>query len=228
MAQGNEVASIFDCREHGLRRLFRNGSAALRIAAIVSMLMSPLAATARANETVARVVFIRHGEKPPAGLGQLDCQGLNRALALPAVIGRMFGKPDVIFAPDPSGKNEDNGIAYDYVRPLATIEPTAIAFGLPVNASIKYAQRRDLNAALARTLARGKAKFILVAWEHKVIPPVTRALLAANGGNPAAVPEWRGGDFDSMYVVTVGSNGGKADFAIEREGLDGLPTACPQ
>src|ERR1700756_5865961 len=28
------------------------------------------------------------------------------------------------------------GLAYDYVRPLATIEPTAIAAGLPVDASI--------------------------------------------------------------------------------------------
>jgi hypothetical protein len=29
---------------------------------------------------------VRHGEKPPHGLGQLDCRGLNRALALPALI----------------------------------------------------------------------------------------------------------------------------------------------
>ena len=93
--------------------------------------------------------------KPPAGPGQLDCQGLNRALALPAVVERMFGKPDAIFAPDPSGKNDDGGIAFDYVRPLATIEPTAIAFGLPVNASIRFPQRRALNAALEKALNSG-------------------------------------------------------------------------
>lgn len=32
------------------------------------------------------IVIIRHGEKPSAGLGQLSCQGLNRALALPQVL----------------------------------------------------------------------------------------------------------------------------------------------
>ncbi len=31
------------------------------------------------------LVFVRHGEKPAQGYGQLNCQGLNRALALPAV-----------------------------------------------------------------------------------------------------------------------------------------------
>ncbi|HKN29694.1 MAG TPA: hypothetical protein VJY34_18125, partial [Roseiarcus sp.] len=45
---------------------------------------------AAAEETI---VFVRHGEKPAAGLGQLDCRGLNRSLELPAVINAMFGKP---------------------------------------------------------------------------------------------------------------------------------------
>ena len=73
-------------------------------------------------------MLVRHGEKPDKGLGQLDCQGLNRALALPAVIAKIFGKPSAIFAPDPSQQKEDDGVSYDYVRPLATIEPTAIFF----------------------------------------------------------------------------------------------------
>ena len=44
-------------------------------------------------------MFIRHGEKPANDDGQLTCQGLNRALALPAVLTAKFGKPDFIFAP---------------------------------------------------------------------------------------------------------------------------------
>ena len=48
------------------------------------------------------IVLIRHGEKPVEGLGQLNCQGLNRALALPFVIEKLFGKPDAVFAPDPA------------------------------------------------------------------------------------------------------------------------------
>jgi hypothetical protein len=36
-----------------------------------------------ADSKVETIIFIRHGEKPLSGLGQITCQGLNRALALP-------------------------------------------------------------------------------------------------------------------------------------------------
>jgi len=98
------------------------------------------------------IVLVRHGEKPAEGLGQLNCQGLNRAVALPVVIGKLFGRPDAIFAPDPAQPKEDYGRLYNYVRPLATIEPTAIAFGLPVDASIGVS---DLDAAPAKTRIPG-------------------------------------------------------------------------
>src|SRR5450631_116113 len=39
------------------------------------------------------LVMFRHGEKPALGLGQLSCQGLNRALALPDVLVSQFGTP---------------------------------------------------------------------------------------------------------------------------------------
>ncbi len=97
-----------------------------------------------------------------------------------------------------------------------------------MNASIRFTQRRALNAALEKALTKGGAKFVLVAWEHKVIAPSVKALLAAHGGDPAAVPDWNGTDFDSMYVVTIGANGGKASFEIKHEGLDGQPKTCPQ
>ena len=59
------------------------------------------------------IVLVRHGEKPADGLGQLNCQGLNRALALPAVIGKLFGRPDAVFAPDPAQSKEDYGHLYN-------------------------------------------------------------------------------------------------------------------
>ena len=86
------------------------------------------------------IVFVRHGEKPPEGLGQIDCQGLNRALALPQVLAKQYGKPDVIFAPDPRQRVRDQGQQYNYIRPLATIEPTAIRFGKPVQTTFGYKQ----------------------------------------------------------------------------------------
>ena len=33
-------------------------------------------------------MFLRHGEKPSGGYGQLTCQGLNRSLALPDILPR--------------------------------------------------------------------------------------------------------------------------------------------
>ena len=87
----------------------------------------------QSEKAVETIVFIRHGEKPNGGFGQLNCQGLNRALALAPIIAKSFGRPDAIFAPNPSRPKEDAGRLYDYIRPLATIEPTAIWFGLPVD-----------------------------------------------------------------------------------------------
>ena len=70
--------------------------------------------TARAADPATQtIVLLRHGEKPPAGLGQLDCQGLNRALALPPVLAERFGRPAAIFAPNPARKVEDEGGAFD-------------------------------------------------------------------------------------------------------------------
>ncbi|MGD0639804.1 MAG: hypothetical protein ABSC22_03565 [Roseiarcus sp.] len=174
-----------------------------------------------------RIVFVRHGEKPALGLGQLDCQGLNRALALPRVIAKAYGKPDVIFAPDPGQAKKDEGVSYDYVRPLATIEPTAVRFGVPVDAHIGFSNVEALQAALEDPANR--SALIVVAWEHKIIDVIVRNLLGAHGGDASAVPAWTDDDFDSVDVVTIDWSGPKerATFERAKEGLDGLSDACP-
>jgi len=169
-----------------------------------------------------RIVFVRHGEKPAKGLGQLDCRGLNRALALPAFFAKAFGRPDAIFAPNPSVEKKDAGATYAYVRPLATIEPTAIALGLPVNVEIGFADIEGLQKALEATHG-----LVFVAWEHRIIDVVARNLLAAHGGNPSAVPGWKDDDFDGVYVVTL-AEGAAAKFERTSEGLNGQPEACPR
>ena len=181
-------------------------TAAVRaLAAIVmswSMLLSA-GTTVRSENAVETIAFIRHGEKPDKGLGQLNCQGLNRALALPPVIAKLFGRPDAIFAPNPSAVKMDDGVPYAYVRPLATVEPTAISFGLPVDASVDFSDLSGLQAALEKRLSLHRGGFILVAWEHKYIETIVQMLEAAHGGDSALVPKWRGDDFDSIFVVTV-------------------------
>jgi hypothetical protein len=175
---------------------------------------------------VQTIVMVRHGEKPEAGLGQLDCQGLNRSLALPPVLAK-FGRPDAIFAPDPGQAKKDGGVVYSYVRPLATIEPTAIALGMPVDASLGFADIAGLQHRLEAAPLRGA--LVLVAWEHWEIVQLSRKLLAAHGGNPASVPDWDGGDFDAIYIVRITHTAARDTATFERgtEGLDGQKTTCP-
>ena len=180
------------------------------------------------EKAVETIVFIRHGEKPEGGFGQLNCQGLNRALALAPIIAKSFGRPDAIFAPNPSRPKEDAGRLYDYVRPLATIEPTAIWFGLPVDVSIDFQDKEGLQAALENRRVPDHDVFVFVAWEHRQIG-IVRALLAAHGADAEMmkkVKDWDRRDFDSMYVVTISET--KATFDQKHEGLDGQPAGCPR
>jgi hypothetical protein len=202
-----------------------------KTAVVAALLWSvPLAGASavQSEKAVETIVFIRHGEKPEGGFGQLNCQGLNRALALAPIIAKSFGRPDAIFAPNPSHRKEDADRLYDYVRPLATIEPTAIWFGLPVDLSFDFRDREGLQAALEDRRMPDHNVLLLVAWEHRQIAPIVRALLAVHGADAEMVKkvkDWDRKDFDSMYVVTIGET--NATFDQKHEGLDGQPDACP-
>jgi hypothetical protein len=186
-----------------------------------------------ANETPGRsvetIVCLRHGEKPKGGLGQLTCQGLNRALALPKVLLGKYGKPQFIFAPNPTQKVDGTpGFGgYYYVRPLVTIEPTAIECGLPVNTEFGYAEIDGLQNELKKK-EYWKAT-VFVAWEHGLLDRFVKNLVKANGLDPAKVPIWQGKDYDTIFLIKiVRSNGGEsASFTIDHEGLNGLSDACP-
>lgn len=184
-------------------------------------------AWAQSAPTLQTLVFVRHGEKPAAGLGQLNCQGLNRALALPAVVLAKFGKPDFVFASDPHEKKPDNGQPYNYVRPLLTVAPTAVQLGLPINTSFGFDDIEGLQQELLAT--RYQNALTLVAWEHKKLEDMVKALLQRFGADASAVPRWRGRDFDSIYVVRIERREGRASaaFALEHQQLDGQAASCP-
>ena len=189
-------------------------------------LLPPMAA--RADGERETIVFIRHGEKPDAGLGQLTCQGLNRALALPAVLRAKFGVPTALFAPDPAQRKEDGGRAYSYVRPLATIEPSAVAFGLPVDASYGFREIDKLRLALENPRLHGAT--VVVAWEHHLIDDLARTLVSAYGGRTDVVQDWHSDDFDGIAIVAIdwSQHPPQATFSRDRQGLDRLSPTCPQ
>jgi hypothetical protein len=180
------------------------------------------------RDKVETIVCVRHGEKPAAGLGQLTCQGLNRALELPQVLIRKFGKPHFIFAPDPNQVNRDPAGEFCYVRPLATIEPTAIQCGLPVNTHFGFKEIAGLEQELAKP-AYAEAT-VFVAWEHKYLDDLVKDMLKSFGGDTSQVQEWPANDFDSIFVVRIAHSqkGTIATFTKDTEGLNNLSTDCPK
>jgi hypothetical protein len=175
---------------------------------------------------VETIVCIRHGEKPPGGLGQLTCRGLNRALALPNVLLARYGTPQFVFAPNPDQK-VDTREGYYYVRPLATIEPTAIRCGLPVNTEFGFREIRDLEEELQKPAYQNATVFI--AWEHVLLDYFAKALIMHHGGDPARVPYWPDSDYDTIFVFKITNDAGKESFSftIEHEGLNNLSDTCP-
>ncbi|MBV8814762.1 MAG: hypothetical protein JO271_09740 [Verrucomicrobia bacterium] len=170
------------------------------------------------------VVLIRHGEKPLLGLGQLDCRGLNRALALPDVLIPKFGKADIIYAPNPAGKAHDLGGTFDYVRPLITIEPTAVRLGLPVNCDFQFDNIKGLAADLLSPSHRGK--LIFVAWEHVKLNEMVKDILRQSGADPHKVPDWPESDYDRIYILRVSPDAHTINLAVDHENLNHLSDNC--
>ena len=174
----------------------------------------------------------RNAGEAPTATGQLTCKGLNRALALPALLIGRFGKPDYIYAPDPSMQVNDGQSkpTYSYVRPLATIEPTAIRLGMPVNTQIGYLEIDKLQQALLQpAYARS---LIFVAWEHLKLHDFAKQMLQSYGAASASLPEWPNSDYETIYVLHITRSGSagtpRATLDIQHEDLgNSLSDTCP-
>ncbi|MFJ4054552.1 MULTISPECIES: histidine phosphatase family protein [unclassified Pseudomonas] len=176
------------------------------------------------------LVFLRHAEKPGEGLGQLNCQGLNRALDLARLLPERFGKADFVFAANPTREVEEgvNDQRYSYIRPLMTITPSAIRLGLPVN--IDYGAN-DTDE-LADELLSGKYRnaTVYTAWSHGYLPELINTVAGKALGEDRVITEdWQGDDFDTLYVLTLTWRDGKASLLSRnvRQGLDGGAHSCP-
>lgn len=172
------------------------------------------------------IVFLRHGEKPSNGYGQLTCQGLNRSLALPPVLTSKYGNAQYVFAPNPAVQVADPAGSFYYVRPLATIEPTAVRLGLPVNTEYGYTDVTGMQNEL--TSSTYASSTIFVAWEHEYLPEIAQAILNQFGAG-VTVPAWTYGDYDTLYIVKITRTASSttAQFSLDAEGLNGQSTTCP-
>ena len=197
--------------------------------AIGLTLESPLS-KAEQVDGVQTLVFLRHGEKPAGGLGQLNCQGLNRAMNLATVLPEKFGKANFVFAANPT-RNVEEGEkdnSYSYIRPLMTISPSAIKLGLPVN--IKFSANDT--TALADELVEDKYHnaIIYTAWSHGYLPElINKVASEASGEKHTITQDWSGSDYDTLYVLTLTWHNGKASLLSRnyKQGLDDGETTCP-
>ncbi|MDD1005703.1 histidine phosphatase family protein [Pseudomonas sp. TNT2022 ID642] len=176
------------------------------------------------------LVFLRHAEKPEGGLGQLNCQGLNRAIDLSTLLPEKFGKADYVFAANPTRNVEEGELdnSYSYIRPLMTISPAAIKLGLPVNIEFSANDTSDL----ARELLEDKYhnSTIYTAWSHGYLPELINKVAGkAVGEKQNITDDWAGNDFDSLYVLTLTWHDGKASLQSHsyKQGLDHGKETCP-
>jgi len=188
--------------------------------------------TSRAEQVdgVQTLVFLRHGEKPLGGLGQLNCQGLNRAMNLATVLPEKFGKADFVFAANPTRNVEEGELdnSYSYIRPLMTISPSAIKLGLPVNIEYSANDTSDLADELLEDKYHNS--IIYTAWSHGYLPELINKVAGdAVGKKQNITDDWESSDFDSLYVLTLTWHNGKASLQSHtyKQGLDNGSQACP-
>jgi len=148
-----------------------------------------------------KLVFIRHGEKPEKG-DNLTCQGLNRAMQLPAVLYAKFGVPAFTYVPEMK-----MGDGTEHARMFETVTPLAAKYNLKINTS--HAEKDSINMAADLQTKTGT---VLIVWEHKAIAPIIRAL-----GISAPDLKWPDDDYDSIWIVTFVN--GKAVLTKDKEGI---------
>jgi hypothetical protein len=195
--------------------------------AVVLLVVWPLAAQSTSVETL---VLVRHGEKPAQGLGLLTCKGLNRSLMLPDYFAANFPRPSYIFAPNPSVKVTEihgDGQRYDYVRPLLTIGPTAIRFGVPINTQLPFNDPGLLADTLLDPQYRNDT--IYVVWEHANLLAFAE-IMQARFHDTTQLPDWPNSDYDTVYVFRIDWSKVPATmkFDVRSEKLGPISETCPQ
>ncbi len=202
----------------------------LLIAGAVSLSSHVEDAFAQPADGVQTLVFMRHAEKPADGLGQLTCQGLNRAIDLATLLPQKYGKADYVFAANPSREVEEgtDDDAYSYVRPMMTINPSAIKLGLPINLAFSANDTRQLAAELTDDKYHNAT--IYTAWSHGYLPELINTVAAkATGKTMSLTEDWADNDFDSLYVLTLTWHNGNATLVsrVDHQGLNNGAKACP-
>ena len=151
----------------------------------------------------ARVLIIRHGEKPAdASNEDLSPKGFQRARLLPTLFARQpelltFGKPVAIFAFSNSGGHSARGIE--------TATPLAQSLHLPINS--QYTP--DQTAAVSQYILQDPAyngKMVMMVWRHSDIQNLSIAFGVSNA------PAWDPNVFDRIWQIDFDPSGQVVSF----------------
>ncbi|PMZ69236.1 histidine phosphatase family protein [Pseudomonas sp. FW305-70] len=221
--------NLFNIAKRFKHRAYLLLPALLAVSAVFLLLESGLS-RAQPMDGTQTLVFLRHGEKPDGGLGQLNCQGLNRAIDLSTLLPEKFGKADYVFAANPTRNVEEGEFdnSYSYIRPLMTISPSAIKLGLPVNINFSANDTSDLANELLHDKYHNSV--IYTAWSHGYLPELINKVAGdATGKKTTITDDWESSDYDSLYVLTLTWHNGKASLQshVYKQGLDNGAETCP-
>jgi hypothetical protein len=153
-----------------------------------------------------KIVIIRHGEKPDNG-DNLNCQGLNRAMALPKVLYTKFGIASAIYIPSINAGDKTRS-----ARMFQTITPYAVKYDLTINSSYNT----DDYKHIARDIIQQHG-IVILCWEHNAIPHLVKTL-----GVEGNIRDWPDDDFDSIWIISY-SKKGHARLVADREGISPSP-----
>jgi hypothetical protein len=162
---------------------------------IVILLLSLFASVEVALAQPARVILLRHSEKPASEADvHLSEEGAARARALvPLLTTNLLsatnGLPVALFAPQSTAHGHGR-------RPYETIAPLAAHLKLPVQRPFLAADYR----ALAKRVLKDPAfegKTVLICWVHDYLSALAKEL----GVRPKP-SSWKGDVYDRLWVIT--------------------------
>jgi hypothetical protein len=162
------------------------------------LLMTLLGATAAAEAQPARVILIRHAEKPKDDNDpRLSAEGKARAQHLVEWVASnpIWGTnpPTALYVARPTPKGRG-------IRCRDTLEP--LARHLQLELKMPYVNEDYLR--LADDLMHDpklQKQTVLVCWTHEELPEFAQAL-----GVKPKPPKWKDKDFDGVYVVTLSTS----------------------
>lgn len=166
----------------------------MSIITLISHFFLPLV---RAQAFPARVVLLRHAEKPLSG-PELSEKGWERARALPQIFSQhpelnKFGFAVAVYGMSPSREGRS-------VRSIQTVSPLAESLGLEVRADFQGDDYRQLVREISNHRDYA-GKLVVVCWRREEIP----AIIETFGATP--IEKVRSNQYDTLWMLTPTADG---------------------